>query len=296
MIQKQNPDNKLGEKIRHLRIQLGITQKDLAGEKITRNMLSLIESGTASPSVSTLVYIADRLGTPTGYFFTSTEEDEGRFLKMNVLPQLKDCFRARKYRECEEICAELPPYAFDDELSFMLAVSFLGTACEFASALNLRSAMADLDKAQHYGDSSLYAGDHFRRAIHFHRELFRSVCTDQIPDILCDPEVCGPYVAPSIVMYFRCLRQYRGDEEAVAVFPKGSYFDKHISALQMMREDRLSEAQKRLRELSLDSALPYYMQYRVLTDLEEAANTIGDFRMAYSSARRKLEFIDRFKI
>ncbi len=291
----QNPDNKLGEKIRHLRIQLGITQKDLAGEKITRNMLSLIESGTASPSVSTLVYIAERLGTPAGYFFTSTEEDEGRFLKQNIIRQLKECFCAKKYRECEEICAELPPYAFDDELSYMLAVSFLGTACEFASNLNLRSAMADLEKAQHYGDLSLYAGDHFQRAIQFHRELFRSVCTDQISDLLCDQEVCGPYVSHSIVLYFRCLRQYRGDHEVYAEFPKGSYHDKHIAALQMMREERLNDAQKRLRELSLDSSLPYYMQYRVLTDLEEAANTTGDFRMAYSSARRKLEFIDRFK-
>ena len=148
-------DNRLGEKIRQLRIQHGITQKDLAGDKITRNMLSLIESGAASPSVSTLLYIAERLETPAGYFFTTSEEDEGRFLKLNVLGQLKECFRQRKYRECEEICAELPPYALDDELAYMLAVSFLGTACEFASGMNLRSAMADLDKAQQYADRSI---------------------------------------------------------------------------------------------------------------------------------------------
>lgn len=289
-------DNRLGEKIRQLRIQHGITQKDLAGDKITRNMLSLIESGAASPSVSTLLYIAERLETPAGYFFTTSEEDEGRFLKLNVLGQLKECFRQRKYRECEEICAELPPYALDDELAYMLAVSFLGTACEFASGMNLRSAMADLDKAQQYADLSLYAGDHFRRVVHFHRELFRSVCTDQIPDILCDQEVCGPHVSPSLVMYFRCLRRYRAGDEVIPEFTRGSYHDKHIAALLMLREERLNDAQKRLRELSLDSSLPYYMQYRVLSDLEDAANTTGDFRMAYSSARRKLEFIDRFKI
>lgn len=291
-----NPDKRLGEKIRQLRLQLGITQRDLAGDKITRNMLSLIESGAASPSVSTLVYIAERLGTPAGYFFTSTEEDEGRFLKMNVLGQLKECFRQRKFRECEEICAELPAYAFDDELSFMLAASFLGTACEFAAALNLRSAMTDLDKAQHYADLSLYAGENFRRSILFYRELFRSVCSDQIPDSLCDQDVCGPFVPLSLVQYFRCLRRFHADESITPEFTRGSYHDKHISALLMMRDDRLTDAQKRLRELSLDSSLPYYMQYRVLTDLEEAANITGDFRLAYSSARRKLEFIDRFKI
>ncbi|MBQ8370799.1 MAG: helix-turn-helix domain-containing protein [Clostridia bacterium] len=290
------PDKRLGEKIRQLRLSLGITQKDLAGDKITRNMLSLIESGAASPSVSTLVYIAERLETPAGYFFTSTEEDEGRVLKLNVLTQLKDCFRQRKFRECEEICAALPAYALDDELSFMLAASFLGTACESASGLNLRAAMADLDKAQHYGDQSLYAGEPFRRAVMFYRELFRSVCSDQIPDSLCDQDVCGQFVPLTLVQYFRCLRRLRNAETVTPEFTRGSYYDKHISALLMMRDDRLTDAQKRLRELSLDSALPYYMQYRVLTDLEEAANTTGDFRLAYSSARRKLEFIDRFKI
>ena len=35
-------DKKLGERIRELRMRLGITQRELAGDRITRNMLSLI--------------------------------------------------------------------------------------------------------------------------------------------------------------------------------------------------------------------------------------------------------------
>lgn len=52
----------LGEKLRQLRRGLGMTQKELAGERITRNMLSQIESGTATPSMKTLQYLAERLG------------------------------------------------------------------------------------------------------------------------------------------------------------------------------------------------------------------------------------------
>ena len=80
-----NFEKNLGEKIRELRKKRGITQKDLAGDKITRNMLSLIESGNASPSVSTLLYIAERLEAPTGYFFAYTPEEEARFIKLNII-------------------------------------------------------------------------------------------------------------------------------------------------------------------------------------------------------------------
>ncbi len=52
----------LGEKVRQLRQGLGMTQKELAGDRITRNMLSQIESGAAQPSMKTLQYLAERLG------------------------------------------------------------------------------------------------------------------------------------------------------------------------------------------------------------------------------------------
>ena len=53
------PDKRLGEKIRQLRLSLGITQKDLAGDKITRNMLSLIESGAALAKLEQLAELSN---------------------------------------------------------------------------------------------------------------------------------------------------------------------------------------------------------------------------------------------
>ena len=37
------------------------------------------------------------------------------------------------------------------------------------------------------------------------------------------------------------------------------------------------------------------MQYKVLGDLENAANAEGDINLAYSSSRRRLELIDRIR-
>ena len=59
---------KLGDKIKKARIEAKMTQKELADGKITRNMLSQIENGKATPSVSTLNHITDKLGLPGGYF------------------------------------------------------------------------------------------------------------------------------------------------------------------------------------------------------------------------------------
>lgn len=58
----------LGEKLRQVRIEAGLSQRQLCGEAITRNMLSQIENGTAKPSMKTLQYLAGRLGKSVSYF------------------------------------------------------------------------------------------------------------------------------------------------------------------------------------------------------------------------------------
>ena len=57
----------LGEKLRRTRQERGLTQKQLAGERITRNMLSQIENDLAQPSMRTLEYLADALGVEPGW-------------------------------------------------------------------------------------------------------------------------------------------------------------------------------------------------------------------------------------
>lgn len=58
----------LGERIKQARLEAGLSQRELCGDRITRNMLSQIEHGTASPSMQTLRYLAERLEKPISYF------------------------------------------------------------------------------------------------------------------------------------------------------------------------------------------------------------------------------------
>ena len=58
----------LGERIKQARLEAGLSQRQLCGERLTRNMLSLIENGSAKPSMETLRFFAQQLGKPVGWF------------------------------------------------------------------------------------------------------------------------------------------------------------------------------------------------------------------------------------
>ena len=58
----------LSEKIKAARLEAGLSQRQLCGDVITRNMLSQIENGSARPSMQTLRYLAQQLKKPVSYF------------------------------------------------------------------------------------------------------------------------------------------------------------------------------------------------------------------------------------
>lgn len=58
----------LGEKLKAARLEAGLSQRQLCGDTVTRNMLSQIESSKARPSMDTLLILANRLGKPVSWF------------------------------------------------------------------------------------------------------------------------------------------------------------------------------------------------------------------------------------
>ena len=86
----------LGEKLRQARIEAGLTQRQLCGEEITRNMLSLIENGSAKPSMGTLTYLAGRLGKPVSFFL-----DEAAVVSPNreVMESARRLYDAGEYAQ-----------------------------------------------------------------------------------------------------------------------------------------------------------------------------------------------------
>jgi transcriptional regulator with XRE-family HTH domain len=100
----------LGQKLRLARQEAGLSQRQLCGEVITRNMLSQIENGSAKPSMETLRYLAGRLGKSVSFFL-----DEDAVLSPNckVMEQARE---ALKKQDAAALRVALDGYQSPDDV------------------------------------------------------------------------------------------------------------------------------------------------------------------------------------
>ena len=116
----------LGQKIKDARLEAGLSQKALCGDVITRNMLSLIESGRAKPSMQTLRYLAEQLGKPISYFL---EEDAVFSPNQTLIKQAKKDFQSNRFKDClDTLDGYTPDGIFDDEKALLEDLSLLALA------------------------------------------------------------------------------------------------------------------------------------------------------------------------
>ncbi|MEI8200669.1 MAG: cupin domain-containing protein [Eubacteriales bacterium] len=74
----------IGEKIRFLRQQNQLTQEELADRcELSKGFISLLERDMTSPSISTLKYILEALGTDLAAFFSEPEDQTVVFTAEN---------------------------------------------------------------------------------------------------------------------------------------------------------------------------------------------------------------------
>jgi len=104
----------LGEKLKQARLAAGMSQRQLCGEEITRNMLSQIENGSASPSMATLRYLARRLERPVSYFL---EEDSVTSPNQQVMERARSAWEAGNPEEMKAALGQYrkPDPVFDPE-------------------------------------------------------------------------------------------------------------------------------------------------------------------------------------
>lgn len=116
----------LGEKLRMARLEAGLSQRQLCGDVITRNMLSQIEHGTARPSMPTLQYLASRLGKSVGFFLEEETVSENQVLMAHA----RRAFRAGEYAEARLVLESFsqPDETFDLEYRFLMAQTTLYAA------------------------------------------------------------------------------------------------------------------------------------------------------------------------
>ena len=139
----------LGEKLRQARLEAGLSQRQLCGEVITRNMLSRVENGFARPSMDTLRYLAATLGKPISYFL---EEDAVLSPNQGLMTRAKANWEAGDFSSVWLMLQafQLPDPLLEWEwryLSFLSAIAAAEQAMEGSRFLYARSL---LEKAEQH--------------------------------------------------------------------------------------------------------------------------------------------------
>ena len=137
----------LGEKIKQARLEMGLSQRQLCGDVVTRNMLSQIENGSARPSMDTLRYFAARLEKPVSYFL---EEQAVLLPNQQLMDQVRQCFGKGEYRQVTQLLEgyRSPDKIFDPECGLLEALSFLEQAKQAVAEEKLVYARTLLEKAE----------------------------------------------------------------------------------------------------------------------------------------------------
>ena len=148
----------LGQKIKAARLERGMTQKELVGDYITRNMLSKIENDSATPSVRTLEYLARALDLPTSYFLSDAAVSDGT--APDGLDEARSAFRACRWLDCLAALEADKKAASTDEGYLLHAYAGTYAAQEALKQGQVSAARELAETAQYYNQEGMYSAPH----------------------------------------------------------------------------------------------------------------------------------------
>jgi len=141
----------LGARLKQARLDAGLSQRQLCGDVITRNMLSQIENGSAKPSMDTLRYLAGRLGKTVGFFL---EEEEPVPHNQQRLLQARQAKGTQVLGLLEEY--QSPDQVYDPERWLLEALTCLDLAKQAVADQKNTYALSLLERAKAAGEKTPY--------------------------------------------------------------------------------------------------------------------------------------------
>jgi tetratricopeptide (TPR) repeat protein len=96
----------LGERVRQLRINQGLTQTDLAGDRFSKEYVSQIERGKTRPTSETVTWLAERLGVDEGFLLHGVSSGDRERVE-SIIARAEATLEAHDYEEVPEILAGL---------------------------------------------------------------------------------------------------------------------------------------------------------------------------------------------
>lgn len=144
----------LGQRIKQARLEAGMSQRQLCGDVITRNMLSQIENGSAKPSMDTLRYLADQLERSVSFFLGETAASANQ----DRMDTARQAFRSGDFAQALETLSDYqqPDPVFDAEFFLLQALCCMELAVktpENAAALLAQAARAGQNTPYYSADT-----------------------------------------------------------------------------------------------------------------------------------------------
>ncbi len=277
-----------GEKIRRLRRERHMTQEMLAGEKITRNMLSQIEKGVAQPSLPTLLYLADRLHMPVGYFFCE-ESEELAMRKLWLMPRLSDLFRAGSYTDCLRLF-EKELGECDDELGYLMASASFYAGKKAWQSGAFESALGYFSQALDYTAETAYPADWIRAGC---RVLMPIAANVQSP--LWD---FNENSYQDALRRAGCFDEYAYLTEDRTHTFENHFYAEHLRARSLLKNSHFTDALailEKIEEEKGNEAISAFLLFRTYLDMEVCYRELGDYEGAYRYSTKRLSLLAAFR-
>ena len=288
----------VGERIRELRLSKMLTQADLAGDQITRNMLCTIERGAALPSLPTVCYIAERLNVPVGYLL-SEERDELAYRKMTAMPNVRRALAAEDFEGAFAIINSAFGDAYDDEIALIRA------ECEYRIAKmafdhgHLRAAAAGFDRAIREAEHTVYDTGWIRTRSAVYFRYLSLLSPTLSSDVLEQSEIdAAKSVDDDFCAYVLAKEALDGGREgevrAYLARNEGSVFAARLSALSKMRAGEIREALAAYeRLLACDALTVGVLMYEIFGDMELCCRENDDYKRAYEFGSSRIGLLER---
>ncbi len=274
-----------------------MTQSELAGNQITRNMLSCIENGSAQPSLSTILYIAKALNVPVG-FLLAEEGDELVYQKMSGLPNIKRAYRAGDWTGCRSLCLSSCPDP-DDEIRLILANCDLEIAKSLFWEGKIRQACRFFDEAMLYAADTIYPAEHIHAEAEVYFRYMERISPMLYSDVLDDGAKRSVVCVNAFFQYMIALEALENGDEIPAkhfseVYSEESFFCSHLHVKCLMNQSKFGEAKDALMTLLEEEILLNEISLlAILSDLEICCREIEDFKGAYRYSNERVQLLEK---
>lgn len=257
----------LGEKLKQARLEAGLSQRQLCGDTITRNMLSQIENGSAKPSFPTLQALCARLGKPVSYFWEDAPSEN-----LTLLKQASDADPEQAILLLQSYL--LPDPLLDDWYYLLLAQCQMALAEKALDSQRLGYAQSLLLQAEENGKKARAFDKLFRRSLTLLQHRAGVAGAAALAEALPDN-------TEEMLLRARAALEAGNTEKCLACLAAADFqTDDSI----LLRGDALMAAQKYEEAAQCFLILKKFQPLSIYSRLEICYRELGNFEKAYEYA------------